>query len=186
MTYEQMKHLPPGDSNRACGGHPQTCETMLQVLREPEQRQVKPGRPSALSLADQLCMTLQDWRAYRTSFHIGLPWGLDESGVCRTVHQIANLLINSQVFHVPGKKKWCAEGTAFAVMVVAGVESPVDRPQKTSGTPPAGKRSLRPRTPNSSWRTRPASSSVSPSAKAARTLAKCSSAARWPSRQREC
>jgi hypothetical protein len=59
MTYEQMKNLPPGDFKRACGVPPQTFETMLQVLQEHEQRKVKPGRPSRLSLADQLCMTLQ-------------------------------------------------------------------------------------------------------------------------------
>jgi hypothetical protein len=38
MTYDQMKHLPPGDFKRACGVHPQNFETMLQVLREHEQR----------------------------------------------------------------------------------------------------------------------------------------------------
>jgi hypothetical protein len=54
MTYEQMKNLKPGDFKRACGGHPQTFETMLQVLRDHEQKQVKPGRPPTLSLADQL------------------------------------------------------------------------------------------------------------------------------------
>jgi hypothetical protein len=145
MTYEQMKDLKPGDFKRACGVYPQTFEQMLQVLRIHEQQKVKPGRPPTLSLEDQLLMALQYWREYRTYFHIGLSWGVDESVVCRTVHKIENLLIQSKVFHVPGKKKLCAEGTSFAVIVVDVAESPVERPQKNSGATIAGRRSAIPR-----------------------------------------
>ena len=130
MTYEQMKNLKPGDFKRACGVHPQTFETMLQVLRDHAQKKVKPGRPPTLSLEDQLLMTLQYWREYRTYFHIGLSWGVAESVVCRTVQKIENLLIKSQAFHLPGKKKLWAAGTSFAVIVVDVAESPVERPQK--------------------------------------------------------
>jgi hypothetical protein len=184
MTYEQMKELQPGDFKRACGVYPRTFETMLQVLREHEQRKVKPGRPSTLSLADQLSMTLQYWREYRTYFHIGLSWGIDESVVCRTVHKIENLLIKSKVFHVPGKKKLRAEGTSFEVIVVDVTESPVERPQKNSGATTAGRRSATRRKPSLSSRKRPARSSVSLSARDASTISNCSSAARLPSRQR--
>jgi Helix-turn-helix of DDE superfamily endonuclease len=131
MTYEQMKDLKPGDFKRACGVHPQTFETMLQVLREHEQKKVKPGRPATLSLADQLLMTLQYWREYRTYFHIGLSWGVDESVVCRTVQKIENLLLESKTFHLPGKKKLRTGGTPFEVIVVDVAESPVERPKKT-------------------------------------------------------
>jgi hypothetical protein len=66
MTYAPRKALKPEDVKRACGVHPQTFEKMLQVLREHEQRKIKPGRPPKLSLEDQLLMTLQYWREYRT------------------------------------------------------------------------------------------------------------------------
>ena len=125
MTYEHMKDLPPGDFKRACGVSPQTFEHMLQVLRIHEQKKVKPGRPSTLSLEDQLFMALQYWRDYRTYFHIGLSWGVDESVVCRTVHKIENLLIQSPVFPVPGQKKLRAGGTPIAVMVVDVAASPL-------------------------------------------------------------
>jgi hypothetical protein len=130
MTYEQMKDLKPGAFKRACGVHPQTFATMLQVLRDHEQRKIKPGRPSTLSLEDQLLMALQYWREYRTYFHLGLSWGLAESVVCRTVHKIENLLIKHNAFHVPGKKKLCASATEFEVIVVDVAESPIERPQK--------------------------------------------------------
>jgi hypothetical protein len=160
MTYEQLKDLQPGDFKRACGIHPQTFETMLQVLQEHTQKKVKPGRPPALSLENQLLMTLQYWREYRTYFHIGLSWGIDESVVCRTVHKIEDLLIKSKVFHVPGKKKLRAGGTPLEVIVVDVAESPIERPQKNSGHTTVGRRNVTPRKRRSSSHTRRARSSV--------------------------
>jgi hypothetical protein len=157
---------------------------MLQVLREHVQKKVKPGRPSTLSLENQLLMTLQYWREYRTYFHIGLSWGVDESVVCRTVHKIENLLIKSQVFHVPGKKKLRAGGTPIAVIVVDVAESPIERPQKNSGHTTAGRRNVIPRKRRSSSHTRRARLSVSPSARDASTISHCSSGVRQQSRKR--
>ena len=145
MTYEQIKDLPPGDFKRAGGVHPQTFETMLQGLREHAQKKVKPGRPATLSLADQLLMTLQYWREYRTYFHIGLSWGVAESVVCRTVQKIENLLMKSKVFHVPGKKKLRGNGPLLEVIVVDVAESPVERPQKNSGNIIVERRNATPR-----------------------------------------
>jgi hypothetical protein len=130
MTYEQMKDLKPEDFKRACGVQPQTFDKMRHVLREHVQRKIKPGRPAKLSLEDQLSMTLQYWREYRTSFHIGLSWGVAESVVCRTVQRIENVLIKSNAFHLPGKKTLQAGGTPFEVIIVDVAESPVERPQK--------------------------------------------------------
>jgi hypothetical protein len=96
MAYEQMKSLKPGDFKRACGVHPQTFAPMPQVLRDYAPKKVKPGRPPMLSLEEQLFMTLQYWREYRTYFYMGLSWGVAESVVCRTVHKIKNRLIKSQ------------------------------------------------------------------------------------------
>jgi hypothetical protein len=170
MTYEQIKDLKPEDFKRACGVHPQTFEKMLHVLREPRQRKIKPGRPAKLSLADQLCMTLHYGREYRTSCHIGLSWGVAESVVCRTVQRVENLLIQSKVFHLPGKKPLHAGGTPCEVIVVDVAASPVERPQKNSGATLAGRRSATRRKRRWSSRTRAAQSSVSPSARDGSTI----------------
>ena len=162
MTYERMKDLKPGDFKRACGVYPQTFETMLQVLRDHAQKKVKPGRPSTLSLEDQLLMTLQYWREYHTYFHLGLSWGVDESVVCRTVQKIENLLIESEAFHVPGKKQLRVGGTPWEVIVVDVAESPVERPKKNSGNTTVGRRNVTPRKRRSLSHTRRAKSSVSP------------------------
>jgi Helix-turn-helix of DDE superfamily endonuclease len=174
MTYEQLRALRPGDFKRACGVYPTTFEHMLQVLREHEQRKVKPGRPPKLSLENQLLMTLQYWREYRTYFHIGLSWGLDESVVCRTVQRTENRLIQSKTFHVPGKKKLRAGGSELAVIVVDVSEMPVERPQKNSGHTTVGRKNATRRKRSSSWRTRPVKSSVSQLAKDESTISNCS------------
>jgi hypothetical protein len=150
MTYEPMKHLKPGEFKRACGVYPTTFEHRVQVLRDHEQRKVKSGRPPKLSLEDQLLLTLQYWREYRTYFHLGLSWSLTASVVCRTVQKLENLLIKQQAFHVPGKKKVCGGGTVFEVIVVDVAESPGERPQKNSGTTIVGRRSATPRKRSSS------------------------------------
>lgn len=184
MTYEQIKDLKPDDFKRACGVHPQTFDTMLHVLRENVQKKIKPGRPAKLSLANQLCMTRQDWREYRPYFHLGLSWGVTESVVCRTVQRMENLLIKSKEFHLPGKKTVHAGGTQFEVIVVDVAESPIERPQKNSGATTAGRRSAPLRKPSSSSRNRPARFSVSPSVRDGSTIVHYSSGARSPSQQR--
>jgi hypothetical protein len=180
MTYEQIKDLKPEDFKRACGVHPQTFEKMVQVLREHVQRKIKQGRPIKRSLEDQLLVTLQYWREYRTYFHIGLSWGVAESVVCRTVHRMENLLIQSNIFHLPGKKTLHAGGTQFEVIVVDVAESPVERPQKNRGATTVGRRSAIPRKPNLSSRNRVARSSGSPSARAASTISNYASGAGSP------
>src|SRR5512134_1871002 len=132
MTYEQLKDLKPEDFKRACGVSPPTFAEMRQVLRAHEQRKIKLGRPPKLSLENRLLRALQYWREYRTYFQLGLSWGVDESVVCRTVHQIEQRLLTSQAFHVPGKRRLCAEDTPFDGVGVDAAESPVERPQKTA------------------------------------------------------
>jgi len=184
MTYEQIKNLKPDAFKRACGVHPQTFEKMLHVLYEHGQKKIKPGRPAKLSLEDQLCMTLQYWREYRTYFHLGLSWGVAESVVCRTVHRIEHLLIKSKAFRLPGKKTLQTGGTQFEVIVVDVTESPIERPQKNSGATTVGRRSATPRKPSLSSRNRPARSSVSPLARDESTIANGSSGVGSPERKR--
>ncbi len=140
MTYEQIKDLKPEDFKRACGVHSQIFDKMLAVLRDHQKKKVKPGRPPKLPLEDQLLLTLQYLREYRTYFHLGLSWDVGESVVCRTIHRVENILIRSKEFHLPGKKRLPEGGTQFEVIVIDVAESPVERPQKNSGNTTAGRR----------------------------------------------
>jgi hypothetical protein len=50
------------------------------------------GRPPKLSVEDQVLMTLEYWREYRTFFHIAKSWGLHESSVWRTIRRVEDIL----------------------------------------------------------------------------------------------
>ncbi len=52
---------------------------MVTVLKAEKVWQKKTGRPSKLSTEDQLLITLEYWREYRTYFHLGNSWGVNES-----------------------------------------------------------------------------------------------------------
>jgi hypothetical protein len=54
MRYEEVKGLLPGQFKRLTGLKRETFERMLEALRQREQQKKRSGRPSKLSLADQL------------------------------------------------------------------------------------------------------------------------------------
>lgn len=76
MRYDEVEELPPGQFKRLPGVKQETFELMLSVLRQREQDKKRSGRPSRLSLADQLLLTLMYWREYRTQFHIAKSYGI--------------------------------------------------------------------------------------------------------------
>ncbi len=68
MTYAQYQQLKPEDFKRLCGVHHQTFTRMVSVLEEQvEQKKLKPGKPSKLSIVDQVFVSLEYWREYRTN-----------------------------------------------------------------------------------------------------------------------
>lgn len=129
MSYDTAKHLKPTEFKRLCGVRPETFEAMMSVLRQDEAG--KPiGRPSKLSLEEQLLMTLEYWREYRTYFHIGQTWGVNESTAYRIIKKTEDRLIASRAFTLPGKKKLVAADNQIEVVVVDVTETPIERPKK--------------------------------------------------------
>jgi hypothetical protein len=80
MRYETIKGLKPEEFKRLTGVRSETFEMMLQYLTETIRIF---GRPSKLSLADQLLLTLLYWREYRTLFHLGQDFGVTGSTASR-------------------------------------------------------------------------------------------------------
>ena len=103
MNYEQVKTLKPTEFKRLCGVYPDTFKDMVTVLKAEKVWQKKTGRPSKLSTEDQLLITLEYWREYRTYFHLGNSWGVNESTAYRIVKKVENILIKSGLFNVPKK-----------------------------------------------------------------------------------
>ena len=100
MSYKQAKNLEPVEFKRLCGVTPATFKQMVQVVAAEKKLAKKSGRPSKLSIEDQVLMTLEYWREYRTQFHIGVSWGLDETNVLRNIRKVENILIKSGLFNV--------------------------------------------------------------------------------------
>jgi len=109
---------------------PETFEKMVLVLCQAENRK-QPGRPSKLSLEDQVLMTLEYLREYRTYFHIAQSWGVNESTAYRLIRKVEDCLMSSRVFSLPSKKKLLEPDSEIQVVVVDVTESPIERPKKT-------------------------------------------------------
>ena len=131
MSYEQVKNLESADFKRLCGVTPATFEQMVKVMAAEKVLAKKSGRPSKLSIEDQVLMALEYWREYRTHFHMGISWGLDETNVLRNVRKVENTLIKSGLFRLGGKKEAMSLDSEELVLVVDVAEHEVERPKKS-------------------------------------------------------
>jgi hypothetical protein len=142
MSYEQIKDLRPALFKRYCGVKPATFQKMVTVVSDHlSNRRVKTGRPPKLSVEDQVLMTLEYWREYRTFFHIARSWGIHESSVWRTIRRVEDILTKSKAFTLPGKKRSQLADHEIEFIVVDVAETPVERPKKSRKPITAARRS---------------------------------------------
>jgi len=139
MRYETVHKLKDKDFKRLTGVQRSTFEKMLE---EVEKGLPDFGRPSKLSRADQLLMTLMYWREYRTEFHISQTYGVSEATVCRTIKKVEDVLIQSKQFHLPGKKVLQPSDTVIEIVLVDATEQPIERPKKDNAGTTVAKRSV--------------------------------------------
>ena len=129
MKYTNVKSLSNSQFKRLVGIQSSTFQEMLAVLTAVPKNNAR-GRPPVLSIEDQLLMTLSYWREYRTLFHTAMTYGIHESSASRIIHKIENILIKSELFHLP-KKLPRGEGVDWEVVVVDATEMTIERPKKT-------------------------------------------------------
>jgi hypothetical protein len=132
MLYESLASLPPSQFRRACGFSCSTFQAMLEVLRPALDRSGKRGGQNSLSVENQLLLTLQYWREYRTQFHIGLDFGVSEATVCRIINRVETVLVKSGRFALPGKRRLLDPETDESVVVIDVTEVAIERPKKTA------------------------------------------------------
>ena len=142
MRYEDIKDWKEQDFKRLTGVQHETFKKMLAVLNK---ELPNFGRPSKLSRADQLLMTLMYWREYRTQFHIAGSYGISEATVCRTINKVEDALMRSGEFSLPGKKVLQSSDTIIEVILVDVSEQPIERPKKSKNGITAVKRSVTPK-----------------------------------------
>ncbi len=155
MTYAKLKELVPEAFRRYSGVKPETFEAMLAVLEQVEVDKRKAGRPSKLSLADQLLLTLSYWREYRTQFHVALSYGVHETTATRIISKVENALVASGRFSLPQRQALMGAEHEWVVVVIDSTETPIERPKKSSAGSTAAKRSATRSKRRSSWTTRP-------------------------------
>ena len=145
MSYEQIKDLRPALFKRYCGVKPETFQKMVALVADHLARtRIKTGRPPKLSVEDQVLMTLEYWREYRTFFHIAKSWGVHESSVWRTIRRVEDILTKSKAFTLPGKKRLQLADHEIEFIVVDVAETPIERPKKSKKLTTAAKRSAIP------------------------------------------
>ena len=131
MRHENIKHLKPGEFKRLYGVRPETFEKMVELVHQYNQKKLKTGRPGKLNPENQVLMTLEYWREYRTYFHLGKSWGLAESTTCRIIQKVETILSQSRAFALPGKKQLVSNDSAIETVVIDVTETPIERPKKT-------------------------------------------------------
>ena len=130
MKYWQAIKLSSREFKRLTGVKRQTFRLMVRLVKGEAKKKKKPGRRTKLIIEDQILVTLQYWREYRTYFHISKDWKIAESTVCRIVKKIENILIQSRKFSLPGKKKLLDSSEDEKLILMDVMESPIERPKK--------------------------------------------------------
>jgi hypothetical protein len=103
---------------------------MVSLVKQKEKQKKKPGRRPKLIIEDQILLTLQYLREYRTYYHIGQDGKISESSACRIVLKIENILIQSRKFSLPGKKKLLDSTFDEDLILMDVMESPIERPRQ--------------------------------------------------------
>lgn len=141
MRYEDLQKLPPPQFRRACGVKPSTFQAMVEELHDQLDRSGKRGGQNRLSVEDQLLLTLQYWREYRTQFHIGLDFEVSEATVCRIIQRVETTLVRSARFSLPGKRRLLDPEAEWELVALDASEVEIERPQKNSAIGTAARRS---------------------------------------------
>ena len=135
MKYDQIKELPEEQFRRLTGVKRKTFEKMLEILREANQKKkARGGRKNKLSIENQLLMTLEYIREYRTYFHISKSYSVSESTAYKTVCWIEDTLIKHPDFALPGRKALLKSDAEYDVVLIDATETPIERPKKDRNT----------------------------------------------------
>ena len=120
---------------RYTGIHKATFNGMLEAMQQYEAAKTKSGRPSTLSLEEQIVLSLTYWREYRTLYHISMDFGIHESSASRIIRKVEDILVDSGKFELPKKlPSKVDDDINWSVVIVDATETPIERPKKTKAT----------------------------------------------------
>ena len=128
--YTTISELSHSKFKRCTGVSKFVFEIMVLIINDYNKKhKKKEGRNANLSIEDQLLLLLEYYREYRTFFHLGLSYGLDESNAHRTIIKLENILITSGYFRLDGKKALTSAKKIKEILIDV-TELPAQRPKK--------------------------------------------------------
>jgi len=133
IKYQKVNKLSSEDFKRVTGVSKETFAIMGKIVIAHNRRQRKNGGvKKKLAVNDQILMTLEYYRQYRTYKEISVDYGLSESNTYYTIKKIENILIKDSRFHLPSLKKiQPTDESSIDVVVIDVTESPCERPKKS-------------------------------------------------------
>ena len=135
MRYDQVKALEDEKFRRLTGVKLPTFSKMIDILRQADIEKKSQGvRKNKLSIEDQLLMSLEYIREYRTYFHISQSYGISESSAYKAVKWVEDTLIKHPDFALPGRKALLKNDMEYEVILIDATESPIERPKKSKST----------------------------------------------------
>jgi hypothetical protein len=142
MLYKQLAVLGPEEFRRYCGVKPKIFEELVSALRPILPKAGQRGGQPGFIVEDQLLITLEYWREYRTQFHIAQSRETSEATVCRTIRRVEDALAQAGYSHLPGQKSLVQEdGGAYERIVIDVSETPIERPKKNNESTTAERKS---------------------------------------------
>jgi len=135
MKFDSVKNLHTEAFRRLTGIKRVTFDTMTEIIEKAfKNKKAQGGRPNKLSIEDQLLMTLEYLREYRTYFHISKSYGISESGCYKAIRFVEDTLIKDGTFSLPGRKALLKSDMEYEMILVDATESPIERPKKSKST----------------------------------------------------
>lgn len=131
MKYDNVETLNNSQFRRRTGIHKQTFADMVEIISTHESKRKKlSGRPQKLSYEDQVLMTVEYLREYRTYFHIATEYGVSEANAYKIIKKVEDILIKDGTFSLPERTRDLSDDTIEVILVDVS-ESPIERPKKT-------------------------------------------------------
>lgn len=135
MRYENLQYYDDKVFKYLTGVNKDLFAQMVDALKYSESLKKKQGRPHTLSLADQVLMTLNYLKTYKTQMELASIYGLSDSNVHRTIVKVENALIGSGLFNLPKRNitpnhiQTKQASSDYAIIDVT--ECPIERPKKS-------------------------------------------------------
>jgi archaellum component FlaD/FlaE len=135
MKYDQLKEMEDEKFRRLTGVKRSTFNKMLEILKEADsKKKSRGGRKNKLSIEDQILISLEYIREYRTYFHIAKSYSISESAAYKTIRFVENTLIKHPDFSLPGRKALKKSDVVYDLVLIDATETPIERPKKSKNT----------------------------------------------------